>query len=193
MNPAFASNQSSKPCTVLQYPSNKHSVWHVRRHMRYYVCLSTPYTPLCGVAVCCSVLQCVAVRCSALQCVAVCCSMLQVYARYQNVCGSWVSEILMCHTAWYHMGWLRLVGSIKSYISFAKEPYKRDNILQKRPIILSTLLTVATPYVSQYTRLVGSIKLYVSFAKEPYKRDKFLQKRPSILRSLLIVATPYCL
>ena len=33
------------------------------------------------------------------------------------------------------MGWLRCVGSIKLYVSFAKEPYKRDNILQKRPII----------------------------------------------------------
>jgi len=42
------------------------------------------------------------------------------------------------------MGWLRLVGSIKLYVSFAKEPYKRDYILQKRPIILSILLTVAT-------------------------------------------------
>ena len=30
--------------------------------------------------------------------------------------------------------------------SIAKEPYKRDNILQKRPIISSILLTVATPY-----------------------------------------------
>jgi len=28
----------------------------------------------------------------------------------------------------------------------AKEPYKRDDVLQKRPIILSILLTVATPY-----------------------------------------------
>jgi len=45
-----------------------------------------------------------------------------------------------------HMGWLWLVGSIKLYVSFAKEPYKRDDILQKRPIILSILLTVATPY-----------------------------------------------
>jgi len=27
-----------------------------------------------------------------------------------------------------------------------KEPYKRDNILRKRPIILSILLTVTTPY-----------------------------------------------
>jgi len=45
------------------------------------------------------------------------------------------------------MGWLWLVGSIKLQISFAKEPYKRDNILHKRRITLSILLTVATPYV----------------------------------------------
>jgi len=40
------------------------------------------------------------------------------------------------------MGWLQFVGSIKLYVSFAKETYKRDNILQKRLIILSTLLSV---------------------------------------------------
>jgi len=53
------------------------------------------------------------------------------------------------------MGWLRLVGSSNLQVSFAKEPYKRDNILQKGPIILrsllfkyfkSILLTVVTPY-----------------------------------------------
>jgi len=33
------------------------------------------------------------------------------------------------------MGWLWLFGSIKLYVSFAKEPYKTDDILQKRPII----------------------------------------------------------
>jgi len=43
------------------------------------------------------------------------------------------------------MGWLELVGSIKLQVSFAKEPYKRDNILQKRPIIQSILLIVAAP------------------------------------------------
>ena len=32
-------------------------------------------------------------------------------------------------------------------VSFAKEPYKRDYILQKKPIILRSLLTVATPYL----------------------------------------------
>jgi len=44
------------------------------------------------------------------------------------------------------MGWLRLLGSKKLQVSFAKETYKRDNILQKRPIILSILRTVATPW-----------------------------------------------
>jgi len=46
-----------------------------------------------------------------------------------------------------NMGWLWFVGSIKLKVSFAKEPYKKDYILQKRPIISSILLTVATPYV----------------------------------------------
>ena len=44
------------------------------------------------------------------------------------------------------MGWLRLVGSLKLYVSFAKEPYKIDCILQQRPIILRSLLIVATQY-----------------------------------------------
>jgi len=44
------------------------------------------------------------------------------------------------------MGWLRLVGFLKWWVSFAKEPHKRDHILQKRPIILRSLLIVATPY-----------------------------------------------
>jgi len=39
----------------------------------------------------------------------------------------------------------RSVGSIKLHVSFVKEPYKRDNILQKRPVIQSILLTEATP------------------------------------------------
>jgi len=46
-----------------------------------------------------------------------------------------------------YMGWLRVVGSLKLQVSFAKEPYKRDEILQKRLIILRSLLIEATPYV----------------------------------------------
>jgi len=42
------------------------------------------------------------------------------------------------------MGWLRLVGSFKLQVSSAKEPYKRDCILQKRCLICRSLLIVAT-------------------------------------------------
>jgi len=36
-------------------------------------------------------------------------------------------------------------GLLQIQVSFAKEPYKRDDILQKRPGILRSLLIVATP------------------------------------------------
>ena len=49
------------------------------------------------------------------------------------------------------MGWLRLGGSLNSQVSFAKEPYKSDYILQKRPMILRRLLIVATPYIYRTT------------------------------------------
>jgi len=45
------------------------------------------------------------------------------------------------------IGWLRWVGSWKLHVSFAKEPYKRDGILQKRPRILRSLLIVTTAYL----------------------------------------------
>jgi len=38
------------------------------------------------------------------------------------------------------MGWLRLVGSLKLQVSFAKKPCKRNYILQKRPILWRSLL-----------------------------------------------------
>jgi len=55
-------------------------------------------------------------------------------------------RLLHAFAAMRDMGWIRLVGSLKSQVSFAKEPYKRDDILQKRPIILRSLLIVATLY-----------------------------------------------
>jgi len=77
----------------------------------------------------------------------------------RDTCMSWQtisvtyichSNILTLHLNWqipfFDMGWLRLVGSLKFQVSFAKEPYKRDYTLQKRPIILRSLLIVATPY-----------------------------------------------
>ena len=51
----------------------------------------------------------------------------------------------------HNMGWLRCVGVatisrlLKLEVSFAKEPYKKVYILQKRLIISRSLLIVATP------------------------------------------------
>ena len=66
------------------------------------------------------------------------------------------------------MGWLRLVVSFKLQVSFAKEPCKRDDILRKGPIILRSLLIVATPYykLSLLSR-IQSLSLGF-FAKETY-------------------------
>ena len=57
---------------------------------------------------------------------------------YTHLRWRWACDITM----W----WLRLVGSWKLKVSFAKKPYKRDYILQKRPIIWRSLLIVAIPY-----------------------------------------------
>ena len=43
------------------------------------------------------------------------------------------------------MGCLKLVGSLKLQVSFVKEPYKRDDFLQKRLIILRSLPIEASP------------------------------------------------
>ena len=65
--------------------------------------------------------------------------------RFAGICKAEVAHMMHIGFARRHdaqpvliqfaMGWLRLVGSVKLQISFAKEPYKRDFILQKRRII----------------------------------------------------------
>jgi len=101
--------------------------------------------------------------------------------------------------------------SSKLYVSFAKEPYKWDHILQKWPIILRSLLIVANPYTFSYThtfskssslhenicikccvRMYHSHSIIFTFAEYLHFNRALLQKRPRILRSLLIEATPYC-
>jgi len=75
------------------------------------------------------------------------------------------------------MGWLQLVGSIKLQVSFAKEPYKRDDILQKRPIILSILLTVATPY-RIYCIYWYTVAITLTFAN--FVPSKFASDNPGL-------------
>ena len=61
-----------------------------------------------------------------------------------------------------YMGWLRLVGSLKTYVFFAKEPYKRDDNLQKRLIILRSLLIIANPgYMRMRCHMRARAGLYV--------------------------------
>jgi len=52
--------------------------------------------------------------------------------------------------------------------------HKRDDILQKRPIILSILPTVVSAH--------AGVMLKSYSAKETYKRDYILQKRPEIFK-----------
>ena len=50
---------------------------------------------------------------------------------YIHVCrmDTYIHTEYMHHVVVCTMGWLQLVGSIKFYVSFAKETYKRDAIL----------------------------------------------------------------
>jgi len=51
------------------------------------------------------------------------------------------------------MGWLRLVGSLELQVSFAEYRLFYRALLQKRPIILRSLLIVASPYLSAMSPL----------------------------------------
>ena len=44
------------------------------------------------------------------------------------------------------MGWLRMVGSLKLHVSFAEYRLFDRALLQKRPMLLGSLLIAATPY-----------------------------------------------
>ena len=51
----------------------------------------------------------------------------------------------------HYMGWLRLVDSLKLQVSFAEYRLFYRALLQKRPIILRSLIIVATPYYTCQT------------------------------------------
>jgi len=61
-----------------------------------------------------------------------------------------LSDILVYVSGYSHtaaMGWLRLVGCLKSKVFFAENSLFYRALLQKRHTILRSLLIVATPYV----------------------------------------------
>ena len=58
------------------------------------------------------------------------------------------------------MRWLRLVGSLKSYVSFADYCLFHRALLQKRPTISRSLLIVATPYIHFYdVCIIGKVSI----------------------------------
>ena len=67
------------------------------------------------------------------------------------------------------MGWLRFVGSVKLQVSFSECGLFYRALLQKRLIILRSLLIVATPYI-EYRDL--PLRIFAdSFIRLFYKRD----------------------
>ena len=68
---------------------------------------------------------------------------------------------LACPTLWWGT-----LGGDKIYVSFAKEPHTRDDILQKRPIILRSLLIEVTPdditSLCVYTLCIPVICVYLT-------------------------------
>ena len=74
------------------------------------------------------------------------------------------------------MGWLRLVGSLKLYAFFAREPYKGTSILQKRPTMLRSLPIVATPYTDIYIYTHVQMCVYVTALIHTQRRKVWRQE-----------------
>ena len=125
-------------------------------NVRCDVCIAVCCSVLqCG-AVWCSVVQCGAVWCSVLQCAAVCCSMLQHYNTSEFLLQDDVWYKVWCNVWYTGTSFLLQLSATKKRMrpkiglffkraikiygsfaegSFAKEPYKRDDILQSHPIL----------------------------------------------------------
>jgi len=77
------------------------------------------------------------------------------------------------------MGWLRLVGSLKLQVSFAKERYKRDDILQKRLVILRSLLIGTTTYPADISEFTLALLLKNSNSLRRFEKVNGLFATPS--------------
>jgi len=130
---------------------------------------------------------------------------MNVYTQQNHYCGYYEVATIS-----------RLLKMIRLFWDLSKEPCKRDDILQKRPVILRSLLIVATPYASVYkihvivyipqTHDYGLLSLCtaswmwvrhqsvscVSFAKYRLFYRALLQKRPIISKSLRSILTSQC-
>jgi len=75
------------------------------------------------------------------------CKLGEKYVNLVKRCVNWRDDAKICVNCvkiWV-MGWLRLVGSLKLYVSLENIDLFCSALLQKRPMILRSLLIVATP------------------------------------------------
>jgi len=75
------------------------------------------------------------------------------------------------------MGWLRSVGSIKLYVSFAEYRLFYRTLLQKRPVIVSILLTEATPHPKSLRnrhRQIYDIQIHIYIYTDIYLQYRYV-------------------
>ena len=92
-------------------------------------------------------------------------------------------RLTYAHIAMCIVGWLRLVGSLKSHVSFAGYSLFYRALLQKRPIILiyvpigmRSSLHLHSGMRTGWRRLIGSPKLQIIFLKRATKYRALLLK-----------------
>jgi len=76
------------------------------------------------------------------------------------------------------MGWLRLVGSLKLWVSFAEYGMFYRALLQKRPVILRSLLVVATPYCREHLHLRQKMGIRRRTRRKPQNKRELKQENP---------------
>ena len=154
-------------CNALQCTAmHCNALHHTARHCNALQCTTPHCTILHHTAPHCKTLQHTAARRTLTSCL----SMLQALAPYTaKVMRAYIDKCLrdavievgilqdlfdskfsgakslwVCYQC--AMGWLRLVGSLESHVSFAEYRLFDRALLQQRPIIIRSLLIVATPY-----------------------------------------------
>jgi len=78
------------------------------------------------------------------------------------------------------MRWLRLAGFLRLYVSFVEYSLFYRALLQKRPIILRSLLIIATPYVNTLSYA------QVATHTHTYNRSKAYFFNDTLLHSIYI-------
>jgi len=72
----------------------------------------------------------------------------------------------------HYMGWLRLVDSLKLQVSFAEYRLFYRALLQKRPIILRSLIIVATPYYTYAKQTRTSVSSWELVLSNSFSRTR---------------------